>query len=166
MLQIRPALLTDLPAITEIYNDAVLHTTATFDTEIKTLDNRTQWFHLHDNMHPILIAEINNEVAGWASLSKWSERPAYDTTAEESVYISKEYRNKGTGKMLLQSIVEAGRQTGKMNLIARITTDNESSIYIHRWCGFEEVGVLKKVGIKFGRLLDVLIMQKVFQLHQ
>lgn len=162
MIQIRAAELNDVPSITEIYNEAVLNTTATFDTEIKTLDNRIEWFNQHGAQHPVLVAIVKGEVAAWASLSRWSDRAAYDTTAEESVYVSKEFRNKGIGKQLLKAIVAEGARTGKVNLIARITTDNESSIHIHRECGFANVGVLTKVGNKFGRYLDVLMMQKIF----
>ncbi len=162
MIQIRAAEINDVPSITEIYNEAVLNTTATFDTEIKTLDNRIEWFNQHGAQHPVLVAIVKGEVAAWASLSRWSDRAAYDTTAEESVYVSKEFRNKGIGKQLLKAIVAEGARTEKVNLIARITTDNESSIHIHRECGFTDVGVLTKVGNKFGRYLDVLMMQKIF----
>ena len=98
MIQIRAAEINDVPSITEIYNEAVLNTTATFDTEIKTLDNRIEWFNQHGAQHPVLVAIVKGEVAAWASLSRWSDRAAYDTTAEESVYVSKEFRNKGIGK--------------------------------------------------------------------
>lgn len=162
MIEIRAAVLNDLQSITDIYNEAVLHTTATFDTEIKTLDNRIDWFNQHGAQHPVLVAIVKGEVAAWASLSRWSDRAAYDTTAEESVYVQKEFRNKGIGKQLLKAIVAEGARTGKVNLIARITTDNQSSIHIHRQCGFADVGVLTKVGNKFGRYLDVLMMQKIF----
>lgn len=81
-LEIRRAELSDLEAITAIYNEAVLTTTATFDTEPKAAAERVAWFESHDDRHPILVAVSSGQLVGWASLSRWSERPAYDDTAE------------------------------------------------------------------------------------
>src|SRR5438093_1274607 len=85
----------DLQAITDIYNEAILTTTATFDTEPKTVDERRAWLGSHDPRHPILVAVVNGEVVGWASISKWSERPAYADTAETSFYVKAEHRGRG-----------------------------------------------------------------------
>jgi phosphinothricin acetyltransferase len=162
MLVIRPATLSDLPAITEIYNKAVLTTTATFDTEPKSETNRRVWFDEHDARHPILVAESEGVVIGWASLSRWSDRLAYADTAEISLYVKSEYRGLGVGKQLIRQIVEAGQQAGLHTLIARIADGNEVSIHLHKTVGFELVGVMRQVGRKFGRLLDVHLMQKIY----
>ena len=163
MLNIRPATEKDVAAITEIYNDAILNTTATFDTEIKTIDHQMQWFHSHDQSHPVLIAEIKGSVIGWSSLSKWSDRCAYDSTAEVSVYVHKDFRNQGIGKRLLELLTLEGEQRGLHTLISRISEGNEQSIYLHERLGFEHIGVMKEVGNKFGKLLSVHMMQKVFK---
>ena len=97
---IRPAELADLPAITDIYNEAILTSTATFDTEPKTLDDRRQWFQAHSERHPILVAELSGRVIGWASLTPWSDRRAYDETAETSFYVQSESRGHGIGRGL------------------------------------------------------------------
>jgi len=96
-IQIRRAELADLEAITEIYNEAILTTTATFDTEPKTGAERLEWFQSHDERHPILVAVLGGRVIGWASLSKWSDRRAYDDTAETSFYVKADCRRRGVG---------------------------------------------------------------------
>src|SRR5438552_3738830 len=94
-VQIRRAQLADLEAITDIYNDAILNTTATFDAEPKSPADRLKWFRAHDERHPILVAVEHGKVAGWSSLSKWSDRRAYDHTAETSFYVKAEFRGRG-----------------------------------------------------------------------
>jgi phosphinothricin acetyltransferase len=161
MILIRPATISDLQAITDIYNEAILNTTATFDTETKSVEQQKGWFNNHDAKHPIIVAEENGIVTGWASLTKWSDRCAYDSTAEVSVYVHPEHRNKGIGKHLMQTLMAEAKQSGLHTLIARITQNNDNSIHIHRSFGFDHVGVLREVGKKFGKYLDVHMMQKV-----
>ncbi|MBK7388757.1 MAG: N-acetyltransferase [Bacteroidia bacterium] len=161
MLSIRPATANDILRITDIYNDAILNTTATFDTETKTVEERMQWFLNHDEKHPVIVAEINSQVIGFASLSKWSDRCAYDGTAEVSVYIDRNHRGKGVGKRMVEVIALEGERAGLTNLISRITEGNLSSIHIHEQLGFEHIGVMKKAGKKFDRFLDVHLMQKL-----
>lgn len=162
MLQIRPATEKDIAAITDIYNDAILNTTATFDTEQKTIDERLVWFRNHDANHPVIVAEMKGDVIGWASLSKWSDRCAYDSTAEVSVYVHKNFRDQGIGKKLLEVITIEGKERGLHTLISRISEGNEKSIYLHERLGFVTIGTLKEVGKKFGKLLDVHMLQKVY----
>lgn len=161
MLSIRPATANDILRITDIYNDAILSTTATFDTETKTVEERMQWFLNHDEKHPVIVAEIDSKVIGFASLSKWSDRCAYDGTAEVSVYIDRNHRGKGVGKRMVEVIALEGERAGLTNLISRITEGNLSSIHIHEQLGFEHIGVMKKAGKKFDRFLDVHLMQKL-----
>ena len=163
MIEIRSATINDLPAITEIYNEAVLNTTATFDTEIKTIEDRKIWFSNHTERHPVIVATLENKIVGWASLSRWSDRIAYDTTVEVSLYVHKDFRGRGIGKQLMEVITLEGGKAGTHNIISRITHGNEKSIHIHELFGYEHVGVLKEVGKKFGEYLDVHIMQKVFR---
>jgi L-amino acid N-acyltransferase len=121
-----------------------------------------QWFRNHDAAHPVIVGLIDNNVVGWASLSKWSDRCAYDGTAEVSVYVHKDFRDKGIGKRLLEVITLEGKEKGLHTLISRISEGNEKSIYLHERLGFNSVGTLKEVGKKFGKLLDVHMLQKVF----
>src|SRR6266404_1187680 len=104
MLTIRPATHADQQRIMEIYNDAVLNTTATFDTEPRTFEKQVTWFRNHKKNHPVYVAEEDGKVIGWASLSPWSDRCAYDTTVEVSVYIDSDFRGKGIGGKLLEKV--------------------------------------------------------------
>ena len=160
-VQIRHAGLADINAITEIYNEAILTTTATFDTEPKTTAERLQWFEAHDERHPILIAQVDAHVVGWASLSKWSDRPAYDGTAETSVYVKAEFRGKGIGRKLNERIIEEALRLQMHTLIARIAEGSQESLHLHESLGFVPIGTMKEVGRKFGKLLDVHILQKM-----
>ena len=163
MLIMRKATLGDLSAITEIYNQAILKTTATFDTEPKTLGEQKIWFEGHGSKYPILVAEEEAKVLGWASLSKWSDRCAYSDTAEISLYVSEKERGRGIGRELLEAIIKEGEKSGLHSIIARIAKGNDMSIHLHRSVGFEQIGIMKEVGRKFGRLLDVYLMQKIYR---
>lgn len=158
---IRPAIIDDLPAITEIYNDAIRKTVATFDTEPKSHEEQKIWFEAHGTHYPIIVAETDGAVVGWASLSQYSDRCAYSNTAEVSVYIAEPHRGKGFGRALLQNIVQQGKEIGHHVLLARIADGNQVSIHLFEAHGFADVGVLREVGRKFGRLIDVYIMQKL-----
>jgi L-amino acid N-acyltransferase len=159
---IRRATNADVPAITGIYNEAILNTDATFDNETKTAAEQEIWFKRHDAKHPVLVAVHDSEVVGWASLSEWSSRCAYAGTAELSVYIGAEHRNRGIGKRLMEETLSAGRQCGLHTVLSRVTEGNASSIHLHLLAGFENVGTMREVGFKFNRLLDVRIMQKIY----
>ena len=163
MLNIRKASLNDLESITAIYNEAVLNGTATFDTELKSIEDRTKWFSERDDNFPIIVAEKFGKVVGYAALNKWSERKAYDVTGEISVYVLPEFRKQGIGKRLVEMIAAIGEQTNLKTIIARITEGNDHSIYLHEQIGFKTVGTLRQVGKKFGKLLDVTVMQKVYE---
>ena len=162
MISIRPATASDQQQIMEIYNDAVLNSTATFDTEPRTIEKQMAWFNNHSKKHPIFVAEKNENVIGWASLSPWSDRCAYDTTVELSVYVDKNFRGQGIGGKLLELVTLEGKKVGNHTVLSRITEGNESSIHLHEKLGYKHVGVMKEVGFKFGRFLDVNMMQIVY----
>jgi L-amino acid N-acyltransferase YncA len=161
-MTIRRASIDDLMVITEIYNEAIHKTVATFDTTPKTLEEQKIWFNDHGPKNPIMVAECSGRVVGWASLSEWSDRCAYSDTAEISLYVKEEYRGKGIGKELLETIIQEGEKAGLHTVIARIAEGNEVSVHLHESVGFEKIGVMKEVGRKFGKLLDVYLMQKIY----
>lgn len=161
-LKIRRATTEDIPGITEIYNEAIITSDASFDTEPKTIKEQMKWFKEHGRKNPIIVAETDGQIVGWASLSKWSDRYAYENTAEISLYIRELFRNRGIGKVLMPAILIEGEKAGLHTIIARITSSNNVSIHLHKQCGFEYVGIMKEVGKKFGKLLDVCIMQKIY----
>lgn len=150
----------DLPAITEIYNESVLTTNATMDTEPRGEADQKRWFEEHYGRYPVLVAELGGTVVGWASLSRWSERCGYQGTAEVSIYIRASSRGKGIGKKLLDSLIQEGKRLDFHSLVAQITVGNEISYRLHEAFGFTLQGELKEVGFKFGQWLDVSIWQK------
>jgi phosphinothricin acetyltransferase len=162
-IQIRRALPSDVDAITAIYNEAILTTTATFDTEPKTTAERLEWFTAHDERHPVLVATVGGTIVGWASLSRWSDRPAYDDTAETSFYVQSKYRGRGIGRMLKEAIIEEARKLHFHTLIARVAEGSQESLHLNESAGFVHIGTMKQVGRKFGKLLDVHILQKMLE---
>jgi L-amino acid N-acyltransferase len=160
---IRAALPADLGAITDIYNDAILNTTATFDTEPKPEAERLAWFESHGGRFVVLVAETAGVVVGWTSLSRWSDRPAYDDTAETSVYVRGGYRRRGIGRRLEEAVIDHARDFRFHTLIARIAGESTESLRLHESLGFVHVGTMKEVGRKFGRLLDVHMLQKMLE---
>ena len=160
-VRIRRAEIADVEAIREIYNDAILTTAATFDIEPKTSEDRMRWFHDHDDRHPILVAVLDGKVVGWASLNRWNPKRAYDDTAETSFYVKAEFRGRGIGRRLKEATIEEARRLRFHSLIALVTETSKESLHLNERAGFVLVGTLKEVGRKFGRLLDVHILQKI-----
>jgi phosphinothricin acetyltransferase len=158
-LRIEPACRRHLQAITEIYNDAVVNTTATFDSAPRTIEEQEAWMDAHGDRYPIIIASIDVELVGWGSLSAHGDRDCYRNTAEDSVYVRSDFRGRGIGTRILDVLVGEARRSGYHALIARIDAGNEASIALHAAAGFEEVGMLREVGYKFGRWLDVVLME-------
>ena len=163
MIQIRTANLDDLKDITEIYNKAILETSGTFDTRTKTLEEQKKWFKNHGSKNPIIVAEEDKKIVGWAALTQYSTKCAYSDTAEISLYVKEGCQGKGIGKNLIEEIVKEGEKAGLHSLIARITEGNKISIHLHESVGFKHVGICKEVGFKFGKHLDVTLMQKVYK---
>jgi L-amino acid N-acyltransferase YncA len=169
LIQIREACRLDLLAITEIYNYAILNTTATMDTEIKRIEQQIHWLQEHFPTYPVIVAlyKENNEkdtqdnapIVGWASLSKWSDRVAYAGTVEISVYVKFEHQHQGIGSALIQQILIEGKQRNFHTIIARIAGDNAHSIYLHKKFGFKQIGIMREVGFKFGEYIDVSMYQ-------
>ncbi len=150
----------DLESVFAIYDDEVLHGTATFDTEPSTPERRQRWADAHaEPRYSAIVCEEAGKVVGWASLSRYSDRRAYDRTAETSTYVHRDFRGRGIGRGLLVRIIETARLNGLHVLLARITSESAPSLALHRSIGFRDVGTLHAVGEKFGRLLDVEILE-------
>jgi phosphinothricin acetyltransferase len=162
MFLIRDAQLKDLDEIATIYNWAIDNTTATFDNEKKSMNEYISWFKSHNNKNPIIVADLEGVIVGWASLSKWSDRCAYSDTAEISLYVKNGFMGKGVGRKLMEHIIKKGKSIGLHVLIARITEGNENSIHLHESFGFNHIGKMKEVGKKIGKLLDVYLMQRIY----
>jgi L-amino acid N-acyltransferase YncA len=159
---IRPATAHDLPAINEIYNHYVQHSTATFDEAPTTDGQRRDWWESHADRLPVLVAEQGSRVIGWAALSPYHGRCAYRFTVETSIYLRPEVQGRGLGRRLLGELLEAGRDGGWHSAVAVIEASAGASLRVHAAVGFREVGRLREVGYKFGRWLDVVFMQRMF----
>lgn len=161
IVTIREASLSDLPAITEIYNEAILLTKATFDLEPKTAEEQFRWFNAHGGKYPVFVAVVEGKVVGWSSLSRYSDRCAYDGAAETSFYVKSEFQGQGIGRKLNDAIIAAARRLNFHTLVARIAEGSDASVHLNKSAGFVHVGTLKKIGRKFDQLLDVHILQKM-----
>ena len=148
----------------------MLHGTATFDTTPKTPEERLAWFRDDGKgRYPLIVAEIpltqpsprdagRGEILGWTRLYAWSVRCAYDRAAENAVYVHEQHRGKGVGRALLAELIRVSPERGIKLLIARVVEGNAGSRALHEALGFKTIGVMRKVGEKFGRLLDVRLM--------
>jgi len=152
----------DIEAITQIYADAVLNGTASFEIEppdkAEMLRRQTA---LLKNGYPYFAAEIENVVAGYAYAGPYRTRPAYRWSVEDSVYVAPDMHRKGIGALLLRALIAASTQRGHRQMIAVIGDSAQiGSIALHERAGFRHVGTLRSVGFKHGKWLDTVLMQR------
>lgn len=159
---IRDASERDLAAISDIYNYFVTNSTATFATSEESLQERESWFASHQSSNlPVVVAEVEGRVVGWASLSYYHQRCAYRQTVEISFYIHHEYVGRGIGKQLTEKLIHRAREIDCHCIVSLVCSENDASIALLSRFGFSTVGVLKEVGRKFDRWLDVTLLQKM-----
>ncbi|MCM2395162.1 GNAT family N-acetyltransferase [Rhizobium sp. S95] len=157
---IRDAVEADLPAIRDIYNHAVEHTTAIWNEVLIDVDNRRVWLELRRAKgFPVLVAEKDGKVAGYASYGEWRAFDGYRHTVEHSVYVDKDCRGAGIGKQLMLELIARAKAADMHVMIAAIEAENKASIALHERLGFRLVGIHREVGIKFGRWLDLAAME-------
>lgn len=161
-MQLRLATIDDAEAIRQIYNLEVTTSTATFDLVPRTLEDQQEWLRLRSGAHAaVVVTEDDGLVIAFGSLSKWRDRPAYSTTVEDSVYVDRDHHGKGVGRFLLDGLVSTATSHGFHACMARIVGGHDASIALHAACGFEVVGTEREVGRKFGRWLDVVLMERL-----
>jgi L-amino acid N-acyltransferase YncA len=160
-LEIRPAVVTDVAFVTEIYADAVRQGTATFELVAPDLAEMTRRFRvLIDGGFPYFVAELDKRVVGYAYAGPYRPRPAYRFTVENSVYLQPSIHRRGIGLQLLQRLIGECEARGFRQMIAVIgDSANAGSIGVHTRCGFKMIGTHPNVGLKFGRWLDTVMMQ-------
>jgi L-amino acid N-acyltransferase YncA len=156
---VRAATRGDLADINAIYNHYVLDSTATYQNEPDSLEERERWFANHGPAYPVLVAIGDGELLGWGALSRFHPRPAYLHTVEDSVYVHHLQRGRGIGRLLLSGLIARARPAGHHSIIALVSADQEASLRLHAACGFREAGRLREVGRKFARWLDVAYLQ-------
>lgn len=156
-VNIRKAEIKDVQAILDIYNYEVEHGVATLDLQPKTLKEWTEWFSNHNiENHPLIVAEKDGKVAGYASLSSYREKEAYKTTVELSIYVSINYRKQGIATALMESILQEAQCDESIHtVVSVITAGNQASQKLHEQFGFEYCGTIKEVGMKFGKYQDI-----------
>lgn len=160
MAIIRPATEADLPAILKIYNDAVMKTTAIWNEAPSTLESRRTWFtQRHGAGFPVLVAECDGGVLGYGSFGEFRPFEGYRHTVEHSIYVLDEAQGKGLGRMLLAALIEEARAMGKRVMVGAIDASNYASLALHENMGFEETGRMPGVGEKFGKRLDLVLVQ-------
>jgi phosphinothricin acetyltransferase len=162
-LIIRDAAEADLPALRDIFNDAVLNTTAIWMDNTVDLANRQAWFNARaQQSYPILVAEnAAGEVVGYASFGDWRPFDGFCNTVEHSVYVRADQRGNGLGPLLMTALIERAKACGKHVMVAAIESGNAASIRLHERLGFVTTGQMPQVGRKFGRWLDLTLMQLI-----
>jgi L-amino acid N-acyltransferase len=158
---IRDATHADLPQILAIYNDVVLNTTAIYEQHASSLPERQQWFDERRRQGlPVLVADLDGQVAGFSSFGSWRARWGYRHTVEHSVHVRADLRGRGVGRALIEALFPLAAAAGMHAMIAHIDGEAVSSLRLHARLGFEPVGTFRQVGRKFDRWLDLVAMQR------
>lgn len=162
-IHIRLARLADLPRLVEIYNHYVVNTPITFDLEPFSVEARRAWFDLHRDhgRHRLLVGELDGAIVGYACSHQFRIKAAYDSTVETSVYCAPDHLRRGAGSALYDALFDALRGEDIASFIAGITLPNDASIALHARYGFEQVGVMHRVGRKFDSYWDVAWLERV-----
>lgn len=162
---IRDATAADLPAIRELYNALILRTTIAWSEEEQTAEERAAWFEQQRaRSYPVLVADDQGDVVGFAAYGdfrgagKW---PGYRFTVEHTIHVREDRWSAGVGRVLLTALIDRACDAGMHVMVAAIDADNDASIRFHERLGFVEVARMPEVGTKFGRWLDLVLMQRI-----
>lgn len=154
----------NLPAILDIYNDAILHTTAVYQEQTHTLAMRKKWFEEKQQAGlPVFVAYSNDSLAGFSTYGPFRNWPGYRFTVEHSVYVATAFRGRGIGKKLVSALMDHAKKEGMHVMIAGVDAAGQASIGLHLSLGFKEVAYFKEVGFKFGRWLDLKFLQLLLE---
>ena len=160
MLTIRPATVDDLPGILDIYNDAILHTTAVYQYRPHTLAMRTAWYmEKVAEGFPVFVAVSDAQIVGFSALGHFRRAPAYHYAVENTVYVATNHRRRGIGRAVMEPVIEAARRLDKHAILAGVDATNTASLALHLALGFVEVAHFKQVGYKFGQWLDLKFLE-------
>ena len=151
----------DAEATRLIYNTEVTGSTVTFDLVPRSLEEQMAWIDERSGAMAVVVAELDGEIAGFSALSPYRSRPAYSTTVEDSVYVDERFRGRGVGRALLGEICQIAGTRGFHTVMARVVGGHTASIGLHESLGFSIVGTEREVGRKFGKWLDVVLLQKM-----
>lgn len=151
----------DIEAICAIHNQGIADRIATLETLLRAPDDTRAWLAEHGPRHPVIVAEVDGAVVGWASLNRFNPRPAYDHVADFSVYIERGWRGKGIGRQLLDRLIGIARSIGFHKMVLAAMTCNSAGIALYSRAGFSHVGVYHEQGQLDGTWVDVVIMEKI-----
>jgi L-amino acid N-acyltransferase len=151
--------------ILDIFNDAILTSTALFDYKPRSPDSMIPWFKTKEaNQFPVVGLEgPNNQLLGFASYGTFRAWPAYKYSVEHSVYVHKDHRGKGLGRILMQELIKEARNHDCHLLVGGIESANAGSIKLHESLGFTHAGTIRQAGYKFGRWLDLSFYQLILE---
>ena len=159
-IAIRHSVESDAEAICAIYNWEVEHETSTFDIVPRSLESQRAWITARSGAFAAIVAvDEHDQVVGFGALSEYRDRAAYSTTVENSVYVRRDMGRRGIGRLLLTSLLDHATASGFHAVMARIEASGTASRELHAACGYQLVGVEREIGRKFGKWLDVAIMQ-------
>jgi phosphinothricin acetyltransferase len=162
-LRIRPATVADAAAICRIYNQGIQDRVATLETEERTPEERAHWLEARGPRHPVLVAEAQDGVVGWASLNAFNARRAYEHVADLSLYVERDWRGRGVGRRLLDALVARGRELSYHKLVLAAFPWNEAGMRAYGRAGFREVGIYREQGRLDGRWVDTIVMEKILE---
>lgn len=161
VIVIRPAQSDDAAAIARIYNQGIRERIATFETEERTEADRRAWLAGHDGRYPVVVAERDGQVVGWASIDAYRARACYAGVAEFSIYVDAAARGEGVGNVLLDGLIAAAERAGVWKLLSRIFVENTASRALCQRCGFREVGIYEKHAKLDGVWRDTVIVERL-----
>ncbi|GAA5207521.1 GNAT family N-acetyltransferase [Microbacterium kyungheense] len=160
MTSLRAADDRDLDAILAIHNDAIAHSRAIWTDALVDRREREQWLAARREVgHPVVVAEVDGVVAGYATYGPWRLKSGYRYTVEDSIYLDRAFRGQGIGGLLLGEIIRIARERGLRVMIADIEAGNTASIRLHERFGFTHAGLLRGIGTKFDERLDLAILE-------
>jgi L-amino acid N-acyltransferase len=159
--QLRLAQPSDAAAINDILNHYVVHSTATFITVPQTLEERLTWLGDRQDMHPVIVAELDGAVVGWAALSAFRTRQAYRQTVEFGVYVRHDLHRRGVGRALVAELIVRARALGHHVLVGGCCHESTASLALMESFGFTQAARFREVGRKFDRWLDVIFLQLI-----
>ncbi len=158
---IRDAVETDFVAITDIYNEVLLNSTAIYRDQPVPVDDRVaMWKARNEQSYPTLVASEGDRIIGYSSFGDFRAWPGYRFTVEHTVHVHHEWRGRGAGAELVKALFPRAAALGKHVMVGGIDADNEASLRLHERLGFERAAMFREVGFKFGRFLDLVFVQR------
>ena len=162
-LRVRAVSIADAAAICRIYNEGIQDRVATLETEERTPEERVEWLGARGPRHPVLVAESDGAVVGWASLNVFNARRAYEHVADLSLYVEREWRGQGVGRRLLEALVARASELGYHKIVLAAFPWNQAGMRAYTRAGFREVGIYREQGRLDGRWVDTVVMEKIIE---